>query len=62
MTEANDISPDAAEALARMLGLRLDASETPKIVDQLRLAADMAAKFADFPMPNDAEPAPVFTP
>jgi Protein of unknown function (DUF4089) len=60
MEDANLVH--AVASLARLSGLQPDEAELALIADQLRLAAEMAAKVVDFPLPDEAEPAPVFTP
>lgn len=53
---------EAAGTLARFLGLKPDEPELPLLVEQMRLAEIMAAKFVDFSLPDDAEPASLFAP
>jgi hypothetical protein len=49
------------DASARALDLPLDPAWRPAIKTNLEVTLRMAATFADFPLPDDAEPAPVFT-
>ena|SRR5260370_6336917 len=49
------------DASAQALNLPLDLAWKPAIKANLEVTLRMAAAFADFPLPDDAEPAPVFT-
>jgi Protein of unknown function (DUF4089) len=48
------------DASARALALPLDPAWHPAIKTNLEVILRQAALFADFPLPDDAEPAPVF--
>ena len=48
------------DASARALALPLDRAWRPGIKSNLETTLRLAALFADFPLPDDAEPAPVF--
>ena len=50
------------DAAAALLGLPLDPAHRPGVLLNLRRLAEMAALVTEFPLPDDAEPAPVFTP
>jgi hypothetical protein len=49
------------DASARALALPLEPAWKGAIRTNLDVTLRMAAAFADFPLPDDAEPAPVFT-
>jgi hypothetical protein len=49
------------DASARALALPLDPAWKPAVKTNLDVTLRMAAGFADFPLPDDAEPAPVFS-
>jgi hypothetical protein len=48
------------DAAARALVLPLEPAWKPAIKTNLDVTLRLAASFADFPLPDDAEPAPVF--
>jgi hypothetical protein len=48
------------EAAARALALPLEPDWRPAVKTNLDVTLRLAAAFADFPLPDDAEPAPVF--
>lgn len=62
---AGTASPPAWEAYvdsaAAGLGLPLDRAHRPGVVQQLQRTATLAAPLLAFPLPGEAEPAPVFT-
>ena len=49
------------DALAPALGLRVDPAWREAVRTHLRLSLGHAALVADFPLPDEMEPAPVFT-
>ena len=51
-----------ADAMARALGLPLADGHRPGVVANLERTAAIAASLLAFPLPDGAEPAPVFTP
>jgi len=51
-----------AEAMAALLGLKLEPESRGPVVMHLRIAAELAAKLAAVPLDDEAEPAPVFAP
>jgi hypothetical protein len=51
-----------ADGMARTLGLFLDAAHRPGVVANLERTAAIAAPLLAASLPDDAEPAPVFTP
>src|SRR5262249_25277713 len=57
--------PDARDALveagARALDLQLEPAWKGAVKANLKVTLALAGLFADFPLPDDAEPAPVFT-
>jgi hypothetical protein len=59
----NDFDPDAViDAMAPLLGLPLAAADRAAIATHLRIARAMADTLAAHPLPDDAEPLPVFRP
>jgi hypothetical protein len=56
--------PDAIDLLvtssAKALGLSIDPAWQPGVTFNLRLILRLAALVDEFPLPDDAEPAPVF--
>jgi hypothetical protein len=56
--------PDAFDTLvdasARALALPLERAWRPGVKTNLELTLRLATLFTDFPLPDDAEPAPVF--
>ena len=48
------------DAAAHALALPLDPAWRPAVKTNLDVTLRLAAAFADFPLPDDAEPAPVF--
>jgi len=48
-------------AAARALELPIDPAWKPAVKASLETTLKLGATFADFPLPDDAEPAPVFT-
>jgi Protein of unknown function (DUF4089) len=48
------------DAAARALALPLDPAWKPMVKANLEVTLRLAGLFADFPLPDDAEPAPVF--
>jgi hypothetical protein len=60
-----DKSLDAAayvDAAAMLVGLSLDPAHLPGVIFNLEQIARMAGIVMDFPLPDDAEAAPVFAP
>jgi hypothetical protein len=51
---------DLIAAAAHALALPIEPAWTPAIKFNLEVNLRLAASFADFPLPDDAEPAPVF--
>ena len=50
------------EAAAQLVGLSLDPTYLPGVILNVERIAQMAGLVMDFPLPDDTEPAPVFTP
>ena len=50
------------EAAAQLVGLSLDPTYLPGVILNIERIAEMAGLVMDFPLPDDTEPAPVFTP
>ena len=50
------------DAAAALIGLPIDPVHRPGVVVNLERLAQMAALVMEFPLPEDAEPAPVFRP
>jgi hypothetical protein len=57
---ARDPLDDLIAAAADALALPIEPAWTPAIRFNLEVNLRLAASFADFPLPDDAEPAPVF--
>jgi hypothetical protein len=51
-----------ARAQARLLGFPLKESHVAATARNLKLIAELSASVMTFPLPDDTEPAPVFTP
>ena len=49
-------------AAAALIGLTIDPAHRPGVVANLERIAQMAALVMEFPLPDEAEPAPVFRP
>ncbi len=61
MTEANEPTLDAlVDASAAALGLVVEPEWKPSIKANLQFALRMGAMVAEFELPEEAEPAPVF--
>ena len=58
---AADALDGFVDAAARALDLPLDPAWKGAVRTNLAVTLALAASFADFPLPDDAEPAPVFT-
>jgi len=50
------------DAAAALIGLPIDPAHRPGVVVNLERIAQLAALVAEFPLPDEAEPAPVFRP
>jgi hypothetical protein len=50
------------DAAAALLGLPIDPAHRPGVLLNLQRLAEMAALVMEFPLPDEIEPAPVFTP
>ena len=50
------------DAAASLLDLSIDPAHRPGVLLNLRRIAEMAALVMEFPLPDEVEPAPVFTP
>jgi hypothetical protein len=51
---------DFVETAAQVLGLMIEPAWKPAIVANVATTLRLAALFMDFPLPDEAEPAPVF--
>jgi hypothetical protein len=60
MTEPDFDAEAYAREAARLLGLPIDPAHLPGVVQNLRLAARMAAIVESMPIPREQEAAPVF--
>jgi hypothetical protein len=49
------------DAAAKMLNLSLETEWVPAVRDNLAVTLRLAATVQDFPLPDDVDPAPVFT-
>ncbi len=50
------------DAAAALIGLPIDPEHRAGVLLNLQRIADMAVLVMEFPLPDDSEPAPVFTP
>jgi hypothetical protein len=50
------------DAAAALIGLPIDPAHRPGVVLNFERLAQMAALVMEFPLPDEAEPAPVFRP
>lgn len=50
------------DAAAALIGLPIDPEHRPGVVLNLERIAQMAALVLEYPLPDEAEPAPVFRP
>ena len=50
------------DAAAALTGLPLDPAHRPGVILNMQRIAEMAVLVMSFPLPDDAEPAPVFRP
>jgi Protein of unknown function (DUF4089) len=55
-----DALDDFIDAAARALALPVEPAWRPAIKSNLEVTLRLAAAFGDFPLPDEAEPAPVF--
>ncbi len=61
MNDASNVDAKAyAEAMAKALGLPLTAEYAPQVEVNLAVAFRLVQLVLDFPLPDEAEPAPVF--
>jgi 1-carboxybiuret hydrolase subunit AtzG-like len=58
---APDLLAQFIEAAAHALALPIEPAWKGAVKANLEVTLRLAASFADFPLPDDAEPAPVFT-
>jgi len=56
-----DALDELVDAAARVLDLQLEPAWKGAVKANLKVTLALADLFADFPLPDDAEPAPVFT-
>jgi hypothetical protein len=55
-----DPTDDFIEAAAKALGVPLDAAWKPAVRGNLEVSLKLARLVDEFPLPDDAEPAPVY--
>jgi hypothetical protein len=55
-----DSTDDFIEAAAKALGVPLDAAWKPAVRGNLEVSLKLARLVDEFPLPDDAEPAPVY--
>jgi hypothetical protein len=55
-----DSTDDFIEAAAKALGMPLDAAWKPAVRGNLEVSLKLARLVDEFPLPDDAEPAPVY--
>jgi len=58
---SRDPLDDFVEAAARALNLKVQSAWKGSVKANLATTFALAASFADFPLPDDAEPAPIFS-
>jgi hypothetical protein len=59
---AKEVLPEYVDATAEVLKLPLPPAWRVSVIGNLQTTLRLAASFADFPLPDEAEPAPVFVP
>jgi 1-carboxybiuret hydrolase subunit AtzG-like protein len=59
-TPRSDRRLDFIDAAARVLDLAIEPAWKPAIAANLEATLRLAASFMEFPLPDDAEPAPIF--
>ena len=57
---SNDPTDDFIEAAANALGIPLDPAWKPAIRGNLEVSLKLARMVDEFPLPDDAEPAPIY--
>ena len=62
MNEASNDVGAAVDAMARLLDLELTDDSRPVVIAHFDIATKMAKGLMEFPLTDEAEPAPVFTP
>ena len=62
MSDASEHVVETVAALAALQGFELRPESRAVVAEHLDIAAKMAAYLMSFPLPDDAEPAPVFAP
>ena len=62
MNDPGDDVGAVVDAMARLLELELTADSRSVVLAHFDIAAKMAKGLMECPLPDDAEPAPVFTP
>jgi hypothetical protein len=60
-TPRTDPRLDFIDAAARVLDLVIESSWKPAIAANLEATLRLAASFMEFPLPDEAEPAPIFS-
>jgi len=56
----SDPIDEMVDAAAKLLGIALDPAWKPEVKTQLEVTLRHARTVAEFPLPDDIEPAPVF--
>ena len=59
---AKEVPDEYVDAAAQLLELPLPPAWRASVISNLQTTLRLAALFADFPLPDEAEPAPVFVP
>lgn len=62
MKDARKDVSEIVDAMARMLGMELAEDSREMVIMHLAIAFDMVPAFLDFPLPDEAEPAAIYTP
>jgi hypothetical protein len=59
-TRPSNLSLDFIDATARVLDLPIEPAWKPAVAANLEATLRLAASFMQFPLPDEAEPAPIF--
>jgi hypothetical protein len=59
---AKEVADEYVDAGAKLLELPLPPAWRDSVIGNLQTTLRLAASFADFPLPDESEPAPVFVP
>ncbi len=62
MKSIDEIAGQTVDALALLQGLELSVESRAAVVEHFEIAAKMAGHLLEFPLSDESEPAPVYTP